>query len=72
MGQPVVVEQHRPTRLWYIAPLLFSIIGGIIGYVVVRKRDKQLAIRLLIVGIVMFVLSLIVDLYAFSYMMPGS
>ena len=50
----------KPTRAWYLVPFFFNILGGIIGYVVVRNEDRQMANRLLIIGLVMFVLSLVV------------
>ena len=49
-------SQTKPTRAWYLAPLLLSIIGGIIGYFVVKNEDKYLANRLLVIGIVILVL----------------
>jgi len=55
--------KNRPTRAWYLAPILFSLLGGIVGFIVVRKKDKQLANRLLIVGIVVFVLVMVGYLY---------
>jgi cytochrome bd-type quinol oxidase subunit 1 len=44
-----------------LVPIVLSLIGGIIGYLVVRKKDRQLANRLLIVGIVIFVIAIIVE-----------
>jgi hypothetical protein len=61
-----MIETSRPTRAWYIAPILFSILGGIIGYLAVRKKDKQLANRLLILGIIVFVIAILVDAYFFA------
>lgn len=50
--------KSKPTRAWYLVPLLLSIIGGIIGYFAVKNDDKPMANRLLIIGVVMFVLAL--------------
>ena len=49
----------KPTRAWYLVPFFFNILGGIIGYVAVRNEDRQMANRLLIFGIVMFVVALV-------------
>lgn len=51
---------ERPTPLWYLLPLLFGILGGIIGYVAVKNEDEEMAINLLIFGIVMFLILLII------------
>ena len=58
-AQPIVqvtqATTARPTRAWYLVPLFLNILGGIIGYFAVRKDDPKFANRLLILGIVMFV-----------------
>jgi hypothetical protein len=45
----------KPTDLWYALPIFLGILGGIIGYVAVKDEDEELAIRLLIVGVVLFI-----------------
>ena len=54
--QPTQATTARPTRAWYLVPLFLNILGGIIGYFAVRKDDPKFANRLLILGIVMFIL----------------
>jgi purine-cytosine permease-like protein len=46
----------KPTRAWYLVPIFFNIFGGIIGYSAVKNDDKRMANRLLITGLVVFVL----------------
>jgi hypothetical protein len=41
-----------PTALWYLAPFLFGLIGGLVGYVGTKEQDKELAESLLIFGII--------------------
>jgi len=48
-------HQTRSRGAWYLAPVIFSIIGGIIGYLALKNKEKQMANRLLAVGIVVFV-----------------
>ena len=55
----------RPSSAWYLVPIFFSILGGIIGYVAVKDEDKGMANDLLGVGIVMFFLVLFVFLLVF-------
>ena len=45
--------RKKPSRLWYLVPILFGIIGGLIGYVVVKDEDRNMAKKLLIVGLIM-------------------
>jgi hypothetical protein len=42
----------RRSRAWYVLPILFGFIGGIIGYFAVRYDDPKMAKRLLILGVV--------------------
>jgi len=56
--------RDKPTRAWYLVPLLFGILGGIIGYFAVKNDDQELANNLLIVGIVVtFLIFLLGFLY---------
>lgn len=49
-----------PSGLWYLCPLLFGIIGGIIAYIAVRDRNKGMANSCLILGFVMVLLEVFV------------
>lgn len=63
-----VVKKH--TSAWYLVPLILGIIGGIIGYVVIKDDDKKMATNLLIVGIIMtFVVPIVVGLALFAWLM---
>ncbi len=42
------------SNAWYLLPFFFSIIGGIIGYFIIKKDDPVKAGRLIIVGLVVF------------------
>lgn len=44
-------SEVKPTRAWYFVAFFLGIIGGIIGYFVVKDDDKPLANRLLILGL---------------------
>jgi len=52
-------KTDKPSNFWYLLPILFGIIGGIIGYFVVKNRDKKMATNLLIAGIIISVISLL-------------
>jgi len=47
----------KPSRLWYLLPIFLNIIGGVIGYFIIRNRDRKFAERLLIIGIIMIVVA---------------
>lgn len=33
----------EPSKLWYLAPLFFGLIGGIVGYYEVKDKDRDMA-----------------------------
>jgi hypothetical protein len=45
------VPIEKPTSLWYLVPFFFGIIGGLVAYVGVKERDKEMAQTLLVFGI---------------------
>ena len=45
-------QDIRPSKMWYIAAILFGILGGIVGYFKVKDNDAKLAKNLLIIGLI--------------------
>ena len=43
-------QYEKPSAWWYLAPFLFGIIGGLLGYVATKDDDKDMADSLLIFG----------------------
>lgn len=52
-------KRGEPSKAWYLAPLLLSILGGLIGYVAVKDEDRGMADNLLLLGILIFFLNLV-------------
>ena len=50
--QPVMPELYGVSSAWYLVPLFFGIIGGLIAWFVNKDRDPQKARNFLIFGIV--------------------
>ena len=55
----------KPSATWYLLPIFFSIIGGIIAWACIRDRDPRMAKNNLILGIILTVLPIIVVLIIF-------
>ena len=49
----------KSTRLWYLVPILFGIIGGLIGYVALKNDEPKKAKTLLYIGIGLFALGMV-------------
>jgi hypothetical protein len=58
---------EKPSSAWFLVPFLFGIIGGIIGYIATQDRDEDLAMGLLIFGLIWtFVLGFVYLMWFFS------
>jgi hypothetical protein len=52
----------KPTRLskiWYLIPLFFGTLGGILSYLLVRDNDRKFAKKLLMIGIIRDIIILV-------------
>jgi hypothetical protein len=64
---PQSYQQHpmqggKPSAAWYLLPIFFSIIGGIIAWACIRDRDPRMAKNNLILGILLTVIPMIFGL----------
>jgi hypothetical protein len=55
----------KTSAAWWLLPLVFNWLGGVIAWMVVREKDKAKAKRLLIFGIVMVFIWIVI--YAVAY-----
>jgi hypothetical protein len=53
-------QQETPSKAWYLVPIFFSILGGIVMYLGVKDRSPEMGRKGLIVGILMTVIPIIV------------
>ena len=54
----------RPSSAWWLLPIFFGWVGGLISWVCIRERDPRMAKNNLILGIVLSVIPLIIILIA--------
>jgi hypothetical protein len=54
--------EHRRSGLWYILPILFGIIGGVIAYFVIKQDDPNKAKNCLYLGIVLLIIDIVAGL----------
>jgi hypothetical protein len=50
-------EKSR-SSMWYLLPIFVGMIGGIIGYLIIRKDDPQKAKNCIYIGIVMMIIGI--------------
>ena len=48
--------------MWYLLPIFVGMIGGIIGYLIIRKDDPRKAKNCIYIGIVMMVIGIIFNI----------
>jgi hypothetical protein len=53
-----MTEKKTPWT-WYLLPVLFSIVGGAVGYFLLKDKDKETAKGLFWIGAVQLVLNII-------------
>jgi len=53
-------ETKRASSWWYLVPILFSILGGIIAYSAIRKEDQVKADGCLCIGVLMLIVNVII------------
>ncbi len=63
-GEPFWTEKrNRPSSLWYLVPILFSLLGGLIAYIALKDRDDGMADSCLIIGILIIVAQFLLYLF---------
>ena len=50
------------SSMWYLLPIFVGMIGGIIGYLIIRKDDPQKAKNCIYIGMVMMVIGIIFNI----------
>jgi hypothetical protein len=49
----------KTSKVWYLLPLLFGLLGGIIGWYLIKKQDKGKAKLLIIIGFIPMIIYII-------------
>jgi hypothetical protein len=60
-------SEKTRSNAWYLLPIFIGMIGGIIGYLIIRKDDPHKAKNCIYIGIVMMTIGII-----FNIMLLGS
>ena len=73
MGEEYQTTREKPSKAWYLLPIFLGVIGGIIGYFLLKDRNKKMAERLLITGVIIwvvgFILSIVIVVFGALYSM---
>jgi hypothetical protein len=54
-----VAQETRRSGWWYLLPLLFGIIGGVIAYFIIKQDDPIKAKNCLKLGLVLLIIDII-------------
>ena len=55
-------EKQR-SNWWYILPILFGIIGGIIAYFAIRKDDREKAKKCIYLGLILLAVGILLEIF---------
>ncbi len=58
-----MATEHRRSGLWYILPIFFGIIGGVIAYFVIKQDDPDKAKNCLYLGIVLLIIDIVAGFF---------
>ncbi len=54
--------EKRRSNWWYLLPIFFGIIGGIIAYFAIRKDDREKAKRCIYLGLILLAVGIILEI----------
>ncbi len=54
-------DEKRRSRLWFLMPIMFGLIGTAIAYFVLRGDDPKLAKNCLYLGLVLFAIGILMS-----------
>ena len=54
--------EKRRSNWWYLLPIFFGIIGGIIAYFAIRKDDREKAKKCIYLGLILLAVGIIVEI----------
>jgi RsiW-degrading membrane proteinase PrsW (M82 family) len=59
MSNNTNVERKNPSKAWYLLPIFFGILGGLVMYFIVRDDNKQMAKNGLILSVILSIVGII-------------
>jgi len=54
-----MIENKNRSGLWYLLPIIFGIIGGVIAWFVIKQDDPSKAKNCLYLGIVLLIIEIL-------------
>jgi hypothetical protein len=52
---PASQNVRELNRAWYLIPIIFSLVGGLVGYVAAKDDDSNMASNLMLLGFLVFI-----------------
>lgn len=59
MSNNTNVERKNPSKAWYLLPIFFGILGGLVMYFIVRDDNKQMAKNGLILSVILTIVGIL-------------
>ncbi len=59
------------SKWWYLVPIIFGLVGGVIGYFALRKDDPMKAKNCLILGGILTIINIVASTSLVFYEAPG-
>ena len=55
--------EKRRSNWWYLLPIFFGIIGGIIAYFAIRKDDREKAKKCIYLGLILLAVGILLEIF---------
>jgi len=53
-----IIRYSEPSKFWYLLPIFFSLLGGIVGYYAVKDNHRDMANNIFIIGVFFFFINI--------------
>ena len=60
VSDSIDIKTKSPSKAWYLLPIFFGILGGLVMYLVVKNDDKRMAKKGLILSVVLTIIGIII------------
>ena len=55
-------KKRKRSKWWFLLPIFFDIVGGLIAYFVLKEDDKQLARNCLWLGVILTAIGIVIGI----------
>ena len=62
--------ERKRSNWWYLLPIFFGVIGGIIAYFALRRDDREKAKKCMYLGLILLAVGILLEIFIASSLPP--